>query len=113
MKADNGVPVPDMKERKSELNGQETTVRNYEGLKMAFELGAKGKSDKKVVIALNISGYKTTGIHGSSHFSKDTVKDMLKNRFYIGYIPDGKGGWLKAKHHPFIDLKLFEETQRM
>jgi site-specific DNA recombinase len=106
-----GVPVPDMKERSTAVD-QKTTVRNYEGLKSAFELGAQGKSDKAVAIALNTMGYRTTGTHGSRPFSKDTIKDMLKNRFYIGYIPDGKGGWLKAKHHPFIDLKLFEETQR-
>jgi hypothetical protein len=41
---------------------------------------------------------------------------MLTNRFYIfyiGYIQDGNGGWLKAKHKPFIDPALFEEVQAM
>ena len=108
-----GVPVPDMLERSTAIDQQESMVRNYEGLKSAFELGAKGKSDKEVAITLNISGYRTTGTHGSRPFSKDTIKDMLKNRFYVGYISDGQGGWLKAKHRPFIDLKLFEETQKM
>lgn len=80
------------------------TVRNYEGLKMAFDLAAQAKSDREVAITLNTSGYSTTGTHGSRPFSKDTVKDVLKNRFYIGYIRDGNGGWLKAKHFGGIPL---------
>jgi len=64
-------------------------------------------------MALNATGYRTTGTHGPRPFSKDTVKDMLVNRFYIGYIQDGNGGWLKAKHEPFIDPRLFEEVQIM
>jgi len=112
-KGEDGIPVPDMLERKITINDHERTVRNYEGLKMAFELGAQGKSDREVAIALNISGYKTTGTHGSRPFSKDTVKDMLANRFYIGYIPDGDAEWQKAKHEPFIDSALFEAVQEM
>ena len=110
-KREDGIPVPDMVERKITINDHERTVRNYEGLKMAFELGAQGKSDREVAITLNASGYRTTGTHGSRPFSKDTVKDMLKNKFYIGYIEDGKGEWIKAKHQPFISRKLFETVQ--
>ena len=113
MKGENGIPVPDMLERKVNLDGQELIVRNYEGLKMAFELAAEGKSDREIAVALNAMGYRTTGTHGSRPFSRDTVKDMLTNRFYIGFIPDGNGGWIKAKHEPFIDPALFEEAQKM
>ena len=98
---------------KTPLAGQGAVVRNYEGLKMAFELGAQGRSDREVAIALNVSAYRTTGTHGSRPFSKDTIKDMLKNRFYIGYIEDGKGGWMKAKHQAFITPELFEAVQMM
>lgn len=110
-KREDGIPVPDMVERKITINDHERTVRNYEGLKMAFELEAQGKSDREVAIALNASAYRTTGTHGSRPFSKDTVKDMLKNKFYIGYIEDGKGEWMKAKHQPFITPELFETVQ--
>jgi site-specific DNA recombinase len=113
VKNEAGVPIPDTKARTTEIDGQHPQVRNYDGLKLAFELGANGKSDRQVAVALNVAGYRTTGTHGSRPFSKDTVKDMLKNRFYIGYIPDGKGAWLKAIHQRFIDLKLFEETQKL
>lgn len=64
---------------------------------MAFELSAQGNSDKEITIALNVSGYRTPGTHESRPFSKDTVKDMLKNKFYIGYIRDGKGGWAQQR----------------
>lgn len=110
-KSGDGIPVPDMLERKIAINDHERTVRNYEGLKMAFELGAQGKSDREVAITLNAGGYRTTGTHGSRSFSKDTLKDMLKNKFYIGYIDDGKGEWIKAKHQPFISQELFETVQ--
>jgi len=108
-----GIPVPDVQDRKISVDGQETVVHNYEGLKLAFKSSAQGKSDREVAMALNATGYRTTGTHGPRPFSKDTVKDMLVNRFYIGYIQDGNGGWLKAKHEPFIDPRLFEEVQIM
>ncbi|MFX0202545.1 MAG: recombinase family protein [Candidatus Hodarchaeota archaeon] len=113
MKGEDGIPIPDMQERMISIDGREVIVRNYEGLKMAFGLSAQGKSDREVAIALNTTGYRTTGTHGSVPFSKDTIKDMLKNRFYIGYIQDGNGGWLEAKHESFINQQLFEEAQRM
>jgi len=103
MKGEDGVPVPDMRERKTTIDRHEITVRNYEGLKVAFELAAQGKSDRVVAMAINASGYRTTGTHGSRPFSKDTVKDMLTNWFYIGYIPDGDGGWRRSKHKAFVD----------
>jgi site-specific DNA recombinase len=113
MKGEDGVPILDITGRKSGVNGYEVAVQNYDGLKMAFELSAQGKSDREIAIILNTAGYRTTGTHGPRPFSKDTVKDMLRNRFYIGYISDGNGGWLKAKHEPLINLALFEEAQRM
>ena len=44
------------------------TVCNYDGLRMAFDLSAQGKSDKEIAIALNVEGYRTTGTHGSRPF---------------------------------------------
>jgi hypothetical protein len=113
IKGEDGVPIPDMQERAINIDGQEMTIRNYEGLKLAFELSARGKSDREIAIALNASGYRTTGTHGSRPFSRDTVKDMVVNKFYIGYISDGNGGWIKAKHEPFIEQGLFDATQNM
>ena len=80
----------------------------YEGLKLAFELAAHGKTDKSIAQVLNARGYRTWGTHGQNPFSKDTVGGMLQNRFYVGDLPDGKGGWVKGKHSPIIPLELFE-----
>ena len=112
VKGADGVPVPDVGDRKVLRNGSEIIVRNYDGLKMAFDLSVNGKSDKEIAIALNSEGYRTTGTHGPRPFSKDTVKNILKNRFYIGYSKDNNG-WRKAKHKSFILQSIFEEVQRM
>ncbi|MFC2063428.1 recombinase family protein, partial [Chloroflexota bacterium] len=113
MKGEDGVPVPDTQDRKTNIDGREVNVRNYEGLKMAFDLAVQGKSDREVAMALNARGYRTTGTHGSRPFSKDTAKDMLKNRFYLGYISDGNGGWMDAQHRPFVDPEVFEVVQEV
>lgn len=97
MKGDDGVPVPH--------------PDNYQGLVTAFELSALGKSDKEVAQAINTAGYRTTGNRGSHPFSRDTVRGILTNKFYLGYITDGNGGWIKAKHQPFIDEELWNRVQ--
>ena len=63
--------------------------------------------------ALNAAGYRTAGNQGNRLFSKDTVRGILTNRFYLGEIPDGNGGWVDAKHEAFIDPELFEQAQGM
>lgn len=113
MKGEDGVPTPDIVERRSGVKGQEVAICNYNGLNMVFELSSKGKSDREIAIILNEEGYRTTGTHGQRPFAKDTIKDILINRFYIGYIPDGNGGWLKAKHEPFINENLFDLVQKV
>jgi site-specific DNA recombinase len=111
MKDEHGIPIPDTQDRKTNIDGQEIVVHNYEGLKQAFGLAAQGKSDREVAISINAGGYRSTGTHGPRPFSRDTIKDILTNRFYIGEITDGNGGWIKAVHKPFIDLQLFEVVQ--
>jgi len=110
MKGEDGTPVPDMQERKADIDGEEVTVRNYEGLIMAFELGAQGKCDREVSIAINAGGYRAAG---NGPFSKNTMGRILKNRFYVGELPNGNNGWVKGKHDPFIDLQLFDMAQEM
>ena len=81
MKGEDGVPLPH--------------PDTYPGLLMAFELAAQGKSDKEVAQTLNAAGYRTAGNQGNRPFSKDTVRGMLQNPFYIGQLSDGNGQWLK------------------
>jgi len=107
MKGEDGVPVPDTRE--IYLNGHETC--NYDGLQLAFQAAANGKSDKEVAQVLNVAGYRTAGNQGNRPFSKDTVRGMLQNRFYLGQLSDGNGQWLKAKHEPFISEGLYNQVQ--
>ncbi|MBA7694451.1 hypothetical protein ES703_103061 [subsurface metagenome] len=109
MKSEDGVPVPDTRE--IYLNGHKTC--NYEGLQLTFQTAANEKSDKEVAQTLNATGYRTAGNQGNRPFSKDTVRGLLTNRFYLGYLPDGNGGWVKGKHKAFIDEELWSQVQEM
>ncbi len=88
-----GVPVPD--------------PETYPGLLLAFEAAAKGISDRDVANLLNERGYRTTGNRGRNLFTKDTVRPMLQNRFYLGELPDGGGGWRDGVHDAVLDDTLF------
>jgi site-specific DNA recombinase len=97
MKGEDRVPIAD--------------ANTYPGLVMAFEMASQGKTDREVAQALNTAGYRTAGNRGNRPFAKDSVRDMLKNRFYLGELPDGNGGWLKGKHRPFINQEVFDRAQ--
>ena len=88
-----GLPVPD--------------PETYPGLLLAFRLCAAGRSDREIAIALNERGYRTTGAWGRNPFSKDTVRPLLRNRFYLGELADGQGGWVEGPHEPLLDDALF------
>jgi site-specific DNA recombinase len=92
-----GIPVPD--------------PATYPGLLLAFEAGAKGTSDREVAVLLNERGFRTTGNRGRNLFTKDTVRPLLQNRFYLGELPDGQGGWIDGAHEPLLDDTLFDAAQ--
>ncbi len=96
-KNSDGIPVPD--------------PETYPGLLLAFRLAAEGKSDREVADALNAKGYRTTGNRGRNPFTKDTVNRLLKNRFYLGELPSGRGEWVQGLHQPVLDVELFHRTQ--
>src|SRR5690606_254098 len=66
--------------------------------------------DRDVAIALTRAGFRTTGNRGQNPFSKDTIRPLLQNRFYLGELPDGEE-WLPGKHAPAIDVDVFERAQ--
>lgn len=88
MKGEDRIPVPDIRE----IDGGERSTTNYAGLLLAFEAAASGATDREVARKLNEAGNRTTGNRGQNPFTKDTVRPMLTNRFYLGYLPDGAGG---------------------
>ncbi len=83
------------------------------GLLLAFDLSAGGRSDREVAEALNAAGYRTTGVHGGAKpFTKDTIRPMLQNRFYLGELPgEGPDGPIAARHAAVIDLASWEAAQ--
>jgi site-specific DNA recombinase len=113
MKGDDGVPMLDTRDvRIQSEDGREKVIRNSDGLFFLFERAAMGYSDREIAIMLNDQGYRTTGNHGQNLFTKDTVKRIRKNRFYLGELPNGKGGWVRGRHECFIPADLFRAAQR-
>ncbi len=93
---------------KGEAGVPERHPDTYPGLLDMFEQASQGRSDREIAQRLNSAGCRTAGNQGNRLFSKDTVRGILTNRFYIGEISDGNGGWAKAKHEPLIQLDLFQ-----
>jgi site-specific DNA recombinase len=91
--------------------GRETT--NFDGLQLAMRLGRDGATDRSIADALNAAGYRTSGNRGNNPFTKDSVRAILKNRFYLGELPDGDGGWIAGAHAPMLDEDLFDDVQRV
>src|SRR5215207_9601843 len=110
-KGPNGLPVLDTTAWACNVATRREIVP-ADGLRLAFELAAGGKSDREIARALNDAGYRTSGNRGHNPFTKDTVRTMLINRFYVGDLPDGQGGWVPGKHGALIDPALFERAQR-
>jgi hypothetical protein len=96
-KGDDEVPIPQ--------------PETYPGLLVAFEMAANGESDRSIDQTLNDKGCRTGSNQGNRPFSKDTVRGILINRFYLGEIPDGEAGWLDALHEPFIDQFIWDQAQ--
>ena len=82
-----------------------------DGLLLAFRLAEAGQTDREIARALHAACYRTSGNRGMNPFTKDTVRPMLQNRFYVGELPDGEGGWLPGKHGALIAPALFAAVQ--
>jgi DNA invertase Pin-like site-specific DNA recombinase/DNA-binding CsgD family transcriptional regulator len=105
-----GTPVLDMDARYCDVTTR-TEIATGNGLTYAFELARAGKTDREIAQALNAAGYWTTGNRGMNRFQKDSVRVMLRNRFYVGDLPDGRGGWVPGRHGALIDPDLFDAAQ--
>jgi DNA invertase Pin-like site-specific DNA recombinase len=102
--ADGGVAEPDPDSK--------------DGTVLAFQLAAEGKSLREVAQVLNQAGYRTSGNQRRSLFTRDTVRDMLANRFYLGQLPVFEPGtsrrirgWEPGQHPPLIDVATFEAAR--
>lgn len=95
------------------------------GLVMAFEEYSTGKySDTDIARLLNDKGYRSKT---KRPFSKETVRDILQNRTYLGKIKyqkymrrsdgsrsyDAPVEWFEGKHKAVISEELFERCQQV
>lgn len=82
----------------------------YPGLLLAYRLAADGASDSQVAQALNAGGYRIAKGRTLHLFSANSVCQLLPNRFYLGELPDGAGGWIPGKHSALVDGEIFERA---
>jgi site-specific DNA recombinase len=95
------------------------------GVRLAYERYVSGKySDTKIAHLLNEEGYRSkTG----RRFSKETVRDLLQNRTYLGYVKyqqyrrNANGSrswkapehWFEGQHEAILDEALFDRCQQV
>lgn len=114
-KDEKGVPRPDLREQTNGSN-------NYRALLLIFHRASELRSCNKIATELNELGYFTTGTRGRNRFGKDTVWAIIKNRFYLGELPDGdyqpgrsrRGTYTngnQGKHASVISLELWTAAQ--
>ena len=85
---------------------------NHQGLLLAFQQCAEGATDREIATALNNAGYRTDSIkRGANLFTKDTVRRILINPFYLGYV-SYKGTRIAGKHPALIDEGLWNRAQQ-
>lgn len=82
---------------------------NAAGIQMAFDLSGSSLSDREVAQRLNAAGYRTTGNRGHNPFTKDSIRPMLMNPFYLGELPGG----VQGKHEPIITRDVWDKAQQM
>lgn len=110
-KGEGGIPVLDTTPRWHASDG--APLSPADGLRLAFDLASEGKSHREIARALNLVGYRSTGNRGENALTKDSVRVILANRFYLGELPDGHGGSMPGKHGALIDSDLFERVQAL
>ncbi|MEO8393378.1 MAG: recombinase family protein [Chloroflexota bacterium] len=100
-------------------------VDELPGLQMAFQAYANGEYGyADIARLLTQNGYRSKS---GRPFSKDTIRDILKNRIYLGEVryqetrrnSDGKRNfsaptqWFKGQHEAIIAQELFDRCQQV
>jgi site-specific DNA recombinase len=96
--------------RRTEGKVLEPDPADAAGVQLAYREYATGLySDNQIAQLLNANGYRTANKTGRRPFSKDTVREMLKNRFYLGLV-SYKGAWGQGQHPALIDEDTFDRA---
>lgn len=95
------------------------------GVRLIFELYAKGNGIKNIAMLLNKKGYKP---RSGAKWSKTTISKILRNETYIGWTvfnkrdsktfgtqfkPKSEWVIIKNTHEPIISEELFNKVQRL
>lgn len=107
------VPIGyDVKEKKLVVNEQEKELVNK-----IFQYYLETPSTNQVSIRLNEEGYRTKSRtskggkkSGGGKFHKQSVRDILANEVYVGWIPY-KGEKFKGIHAPIVEQELFDKVK--
>jgi site-specific DNA recombinase len=86
-----------------------------QGVQLAFEKYATGQySDNDIADILNEAGYRPRGRgeRALELFSKDSVRDLLQNRFYLGEV-QYKGQRHRGVHQAIISQELFDLCEKV
>jgi site-specific DNA recombinase len=90
---------------------------NAPAVRLVFEKYATGRySYQDIADMLNEAGYLTSGQFGNNPFGKETIRDMLANRFYLGevsYVGANKKAQRQTfagAHAPLIDKVTFAQA---
>ena len=90
-----------------------TDPENARLVRELFERYAQGgESDRTLAAWLNLQGARTTK---NRPFSKDTVRELLLNNAYAGYVSHRrqKTGAIRGHHPPIITDELYDQVQRL
>lgn len=73
---------------------------------------AGGQSFSDIADLLNRHGYRISARQALRPFGRDTIDDLLKNKFYVGVV-QYKGDWHQGAHQALISQELFAACQIM
>jgi len=81
---------------------------------LAFETYARGNmSDTDVAGVLNRAGYPPSGRAKSGRWTREGVRYLLTNRFYVGEVRHGRRTWYPGQHEPIVSQELFDQVQAL
>lgn len=89
--------------------------QNAVAVRQAFELHAQGRSYQEVADFLNgqdCQPHTRDDERSLDHFSKETVRSMLQNETYLGFVKY-KGELYPGQHEALVDLSLFGRSQQV
>lgn len=80
---------------------------------LAFEAYASGEYTYESLAALlSAQGYETRSIKGRRRWTKEAIKETLKNPFYKGFVRY-KGRLYPGKHQPIVSEELWQKCQEI